>query len=173
MADAVLEHLEFQRSEHAVRLRGIAQSGSAPALGAGCREFESLYPDHFNGGCSSVGRAPDCDSGCRGFDPRQPPHSLYVFDNLLRGIYAAFAGHEPLFVTGTTTIVYHTAGLTFHPGGLRPCCSYSGSLPGTPEADFEKRRGLGSTSRQERCLGRVGQVPEKYEVSVDGVKAQD
>lgn len=29
--------------------RGIAQSGSAPALGAGCREFESLYPDHFSG----------------------------------------------------------------------------------------------------------------------------
>jgi hypothetical protein len=27
--------------------RGIAQPGSAPALGAGCREFESLYPDHF------------------------------------------------------------------------------------------------------------------------------
>ncbi len=26
--------------------RGIAQSGSAPALGAGCRGFESLYPDH-------------------------------------------------------------------------------------------------------------------------------
>ena len=25
--------------------RGLAQSGSAPALGAGCREFESLYPD--------------------------------------------------------------------------------------------------------------------------------
>ena len=29
--------------------RGIAQSGSAPALGAGCREFESLYPDQFYG----------------------------------------------------------------------------------------------------------------------------
>jgi hypothetical protein len=28
-------------------LRGIAQSGSAPALGAGCREFESLYPDQI------------------------------------------------------------------------------------------------------------------------------
>ena len=28
-------------------LRGIAQPGSAPALGAGCREFESLYPDHL------------------------------------------------------------------------------------------------------------------------------
>ena len=28
-----------------VLYRGIAQSGSAPALGAGCREFESLYPD--------------------------------------------------------------------------------------------------------------------------------
>ncbi len=25
--------------------RGIAQSGSAPALGAGCRGVESLYPD--------------------------------------------------------------------------------------------------------------------------------
>ena len=30
------------------KIRGIAQSGSAPALGAGCREFESLYPDHFS-----------------------------------------------------------------------------------------------------------------------------
>ena len=27
--------------------RGIAQSGSAPALGAGCQEFESPYPDHI------------------------------------------------------------------------------------------------------------------------------
>ena len=32
---------------HNKTYRGIAQSGSAPALGAGCREFESLYPDHF------------------------------------------------------------------------------------------------------------------------------
>src|SRR3546814_405868 len=32
--------------EPTVRHRGIAQSGSAPALGAGCRGFESLYPDH-------------------------------------------------------------------------------------------------------------------------------
>ncbi len=59
--------------------RSIAQSGSAPALGAGCREFESLYSDHFlsspcNGGRSSVGRAPDCDSGGRGFKPHRPPH---------------------------------------------------------------------------------------------------
>ncbi len=30
-----------------IRFRGIAQSGSAPALGAGCREFESLYPDQI------------------------------------------------------------------------------------------------------------------------------
>ena len=36
----------FARCE-AVEIRGIAQSGSAPALGAGCREFESLYPDQF------------------------------------------------------------------------------------------------------------------------------
>ena len=27
--------------------RGVAQSGSAPALGAGCRRFESCLPDHF------------------------------------------------------------------------------------------------------------------------------
>ena len=27
--------------------RGIAQSGSAPALGAGCREFESLHADQI------------------------------------------------------------------------------------------------------------------------------
>ena len=27
--------------------RGVAQPGSAPALGAGCREFESLHPDQF------------------------------------------------------------------------------------------------------------------------------
>ena len=32
---------------HLERIRGIAQSGSAPALGAGCREFESLYPDQI------------------------------------------------------------------------------------------------------------------------------
>ena len=29
--------------------RGIAQSGSALALGARCREFKSLYPDQFFG----------------------------------------------------------------------------------------------------------------------------
>ncbi len=29
------------------RDRGVAQSGSAPALGAGCRRFESCLPDHF------------------------------------------------------------------------------------------------------------------------------
>ena len=27
--------------------RGVAQSGSAPALGAGCRRFESCLPDHI------------------------------------------------------------------------------------------------------------------------------
>ena len=33
--------------EFKVKRRGIAQSGSPPALGAGCREFESLYPDQI------------------------------------------------------------------------------------------------------------------------------
>ena len=34
-------------AETSSSVRGIAQSGSAPALGAGCREFESLYPDQI------------------------------------------------------------------------------------------------------------------------------
>lgn len=41
--------------------RGIAQSGSAPALGAGCRGFESLYPEQIAGrlfACHCVLNAP-------------------------------------------------------------------------------------------------------------------
>ena len=34
--------------------RGIAQSGSAPALGAGGRGFESLYPDHRAGSAAAT-----------------------------------------------------------------------------------------------------------------------
>ena len=30
-------------------IRGVAQSGSAPALGAGCRRFESSHPDQQTG----------------------------------------------------------------------------------------------------------------------------
>ena len=37
-------HAAFSQSGE---FRGIAQSGSAPALGAGCREFKSLYPDQI------------------------------------------------------------------------------------------------------------------------------
>ena len=33
----------------AVQRRDVAQFGSAPALGAGCRRFESCHPDHFAG----------------------------------------------------------------------------------------------------------------------------
>ena len=75
--------------EGSLKDRGIAQSGSALALGARCREFKSLYPDQFSwryflsslhGDCSSVGRAPDCDSGCRGFEPHQSPQ-LILFDS--------------------------------------------------------------------------------------------
>ncbi len=39
-------------------LRGIAQPGSAPALGAGCRGFKSLYPDHPSLSASAVSIAP-------------------------------------------------------------------------------------------------------------------
>ena len=31
---------------HRSLFRGVAQSGSAPALGAGCRRFKSYHPDH-------------------------------------------------------------------------------------------------------------------------------
>ena len=39
-----------QRAPAGQERRGIAQPGSAPALGAGCRGFESLYPDHLGVG---------------------------------------------------------------------------------------------------------------------------
>jgi hypothetical protein len=35
------------RSVLVMVFRGVAQPGSAPALGAGCREFESLHPDQI------------------------------------------------------------------------------------------------------------------------------
>ena len=39
----------FESPTHAIvtNIRGIAQPGRAPALGAGCRMFESCYPDQF------------------------------------------------------------------------------------------------------------------------------
>ena len=36
--------------KHLKNLRGVAQSGRAPALGAGCRQFESGYPDYRSKG---------------------------------------------------------------------------------------------------------------------------
>ena len=45
--DDASQHEYYAAFSRIARFRGIAQSGSAPALGAGCREFESLYPDHF------------------------------------------------------------------------------------------------------------------------------
>ena len=36
-------------SLHQTLYRGLAQSGSAPALGAGGRRFESYIPDHMPG----------------------------------------------------------------------------------------------------------------------------
>jgi hypothetical protein len=43
----IIRHLLNGDETLRLRSRGIAQSGSAPALGAGCREFESLYPDQL------------------------------------------------------------------------------------------------------------------------------
>ena len=38
-------------------LRGVTQPGSVPALGAGCREFESLHPDQKSDGLPGQKRA--------------------------------------------------------------------------------------------------------------------
>ena len=47
--DGATVPLSACRCGHAqVPHRGIAQSGRAPALGAGCRGFESLCPDHLD-----------------------------------------------------------------------------------------------------------------------------
>lgn len=43
----------YLRTVHGDGFRGVAQSGSAPALGAGCREFESLHPDQISARSSS------------------------------------------------------------------------------------------------------------------------
>ena len=56
-------------------LRDVAQSGSAPALGAGCRGFKSLHPDTL-GAISSVGRAPRLHRGRRRFEPVIAHHLL-------------------------------------------------------------------------------------------------
>ena len=41
-----IDQRECELYSSSCRARGIAQPGSAPALGAGSREFKSLYPDH-------------------------------------------------------------------------------------------------------------------------------
>ena len=35
------------KASYQAGVRGVAQSGSAPGLGPGCREFESLHPDQL------------------------------------------------------------------------------------------------------------------------------
>ena len=39
------------------RLRGVAQSGSAPALGAGSRRFKSSHPDQSRAPIAQLDRA--------------------------------------------------------------------------------------------------------------------
>ena len=84
------------RGRYAAPVRGVAQLGSAPALGAGGREFESPLPDHMPSdrpaspmggiassfvaargaryvgrrrGCSSMARAPAFQAGYAGSIP--------------------------------------------------------------------------------------------------------
>lgn len=67
--DTVCTLLAAGRAEDRMNNPRIAQSGRAPALGAGGRRFESSCADHLRG-CSSDGRAPALQAGCRGFEPR-------------------------------------------------------------------------------------------------------
>ena len=50
--------------------RGVAQAGSAPALGAGGRPFKSGRPDHA--GVAQLGRASAFQAEGRGFESRLP-----------------------------------------------------------------------------------------------------
>ena len=38
-----------------LKIRDIAQFGSAPALGAGCRRFKSYYPDYIQNSYKCLG----------------------------------------------------------------------------------------------------------------------
>ncbi len=57
--------------------RDVAQPGSAPALGAGGRRFESARPDQhfFRAGVAQLARASAFQAEGRGFEPRLPLHS--------------------------------------------------------------------------------------------------
>ena len=64
--------------------RGVAQLGSATALGAVGRWFESSHPDHFffllyPCGGSSIGRASAFQADCCGFESRPPLHKISCF----------------------------------------------------------------------------------------------
>ncbi len=65
--------------------RGVAQLGSATALGAVGRWFESSHPDHFffllyPCGGSSIGRASAFQADCCGFESRPPLHKISYFN---------------------------------------------------------------------------------------------
>ena len=67
--------------------RGVAQLGSATALGAVGRWFESSHPDHFffllyPCGGSSIGRASAFQADCCGFESRPPLHKISYFSSI-------------------------------------------------------------------------------------------
>ena len=54
----ILTSREIDVTIYLVSLRGVAQFGSAPGLGPGGREFESLRPDHTRSRKSEI-RSPN------------------------------------------------------------------------------------------------------------------
>lgn len=81
--------------------RGVAQLGSATALGAVGRWFESSHPDHFffllyPCGGSSIGRASAFQADCCGFESRPPLHKIPYFSSISSLLYASFCSFPAL-----------------------------------------------------------------------------
>ena len=87
--------------------RGVAQSGSAPALGAGCRRFESCRPDHSKsarilsngsatvdgGGLLGGGYQPGNKCSRRARVPGVSEQSIFFGERPLRFVVKEFVDH--------------------------------------------------------------------------------
>ncbi len=58
---------------------GCSAVGSAPALGAGCREFESLHSDHIYGSIAQLGEHLPYKQGVTGSSPVVPTKKEVTF----------------------------------------------------------------------------------------------
>ena len=97
--------------------RGVAQLGSATALGAVGRWFESSHPDHFffllyPCGGSSIGRASAFQADCCGFESRPPLHKISFFK--LSPLQDIILNFIPPFVSSWVLMVFRRVNNFFH-----------------------------------------------------------